>query len=180
MRGSAAGRFGNMLQLLGAVQAEGFSFPRMRWFIPAATWFVAVPVWIATHDQGCGVLHSCEAPPGQAVPVLTAYWGLQPAASSSLSCERFGSQSSDWFWLPLTTRIETGGSFTLCASARLPCTPIRTTRLCVQLVLPPPHIWNELAQKAPFSQIWASLIGPERVSVALKDRCTTPNVPVHL
>src|SRR2546429_9343576 len=78
------------------------------------------------------------------------------------------------------TRSETIGSFTLCASCRLPETPIFTTRLWVQLVLPALHIWNEFAQNEPFSQIWASLIGPERASLALKARWTVPRFPVHL
>src|SRR6476469_3335985 len=58
--------------------------------------------------------------------------------------------------------------------------PTRTTRLCVQLVLTLLHIWNEFAQNDPFSEIWASLIGPERGSVAMNARCTVPKVPVHL
>jgi hypothetical protein len=84
-----------------------------------------------------------------------------------------GSQSSDWFWLPPTTRSVTTGSFTLWAFCRFGVRPIRTTRSCV------PPVWNEFFQKVPPSQIWASLIGPERGSVALKVRWTTPKEPWH-
>ena len=49
--------------------------------------------------------------------------------------------------------------------------PILTTRLWVV------PVWKELVQNEPFSQTWASLIGPERVSFALKERWTMPNDP---
>src|SRR5687768_12589253 len=52
--------------------------------------------------------------------------------------------------------------------------PILTTRSCVV------PCSKEFAQKEPLSQIWASLIGPDRASVAENERCTTPKVPSHL
>ena len=75
IRGSPAGRFGNMLQLLwpscpAAGQAVGFVSPRTRWFRPFGTWFVAFPVCTATHSHGCGVPQSAEGLFGQAVPVF--------------------------------------------------------------------------------------------------------------
>src|SRR3954454_8825596 len=152
----------------------------MRRFMPARTWLVADPVWTATHDHGCAVPHSVVGEPGHALPVLRAYCGAQPPASSSLSWLTFGSQSSDWFWLPPITRRATTGSLTEAALARLPLTPIRTTRLCVQL------IWTELqrsrafAHWTPFSHTSAARIGPERTSSAANARCTEPKDPLHL
>jgi hypothetical protein len=48
----------------------GFEMPRTRLFSPLGTWFVALPVWMATHAHGCGVPHSAEALFGHAVPVF--------------------------------------------------------------------------------------------------------------
>src|SRR5919198_3544326 len=92
----------------------------------------------------------------------------------------FGSQSSDWFWLPPITRRATTGSLTVAALPRFPLTPMRTVRLWVQLV------WTELqrsrafAHCTPFSHTVAAWIGPERGSVAAKARWTLPNEPLHL
>ena len=69
------------------VQIEGLSLPRMRVLRPAGTWFAAWPVWIAAHVHGWAVLHKADAPDGQVVPLLRAYSGLHPSASSSLSWE---------------------------------------------------------------------------------------------
>jgi hypothetical protein len=54
-------------------------------FMPAGTWFVAEPVWIATQFHGWGVAHSADAPAGQLWPVFRLYVGAQPADSSSRS-----------------------------------------------------------------------------------------------
>ena len=64
-----------------------------------------------------------EVWPGHAVPEFLVYCGRQPAASSSFSFGTLGSQSSDWFWLPPTTRSETTGSLTDDAYPRLPVMP---------------------------------------------------------
>ena len=91
----------------------GLSLPRIRWFIPAGTWFTAPPVWTATHVHGCAVAHSVVGRAGTGgVPVLRVYVGAQPVASSSLRLLTAGSQSSDWFWLPPATRSATTGSLT--------------------------------------------------------------------
>ena len=110
IRGSRGSRFGNELQLFGAVQVAGFSAPRMRRFMPAGTWLVAPPVWIATHGHGCARRPQRRLrEPGHAVPVFLPYVGAHPVASSSLRLLWAGSQSSDWFWLPPTTRSATIG-----------------------------------------------------------------------
>src|ERR1041385_343804 len=75
IRGSPAGRFGNMLQLLwprspAAGQAFGLSLPRTRRFRPCGTWFVAAPVWIATQSQGCGDPQSGDGPLGRGGPAV--------------------------------------------------------------------------------------------------------------
>ena len=67
-------------------------------------------------------------------------------ASSSERFEVFGSQSSDWFWLPPMTRSATIGSPTLCAFPRLAVIPSLTTSLCVFGVA---SLWNESAQNEP-------------------------------
>src|SRR4051812_25719175 len=151
----------------------------MRSLRPAATWLTAPPVCSAAHCHGCVVPHSAEAVPGQVVPAFLAYAGRQPLASSSLRFEKLSSQSMDWFWLPPATRRETIGSLTLEAFPRFPWTPIFTTRLWVHCVWTALQRSNELAQKPPFSQIWASLIGPDR-DPALNVRCTVPKVSLHL
>ena len=71
---------------------------------------------------------------------------MQPVASSSDRFEMFGSQSSDWFWLPPMTRSATIGSLTLCALPRLAVIPSFTTSLCVFGVA---LLWNESAQNVP-------------------------------
>jgi hypothetical protein len=71
-----------MLQWFGEVQILGDSLPRIRRFSPLGTWFVALPVWIATHGHGSGEPHRAEAVEGQAVPVLGMYFGRHPKASS--------------------------------------------------------------------------------------------------
>src|SRR3954454_21198785 len=147
--------------------------------MPAATWFVAVPVWIATHGHGCAVPQSALAVPGQLFPALMVYFGAQPPASSSLSCETAGSQSSDWFWLPPTTRRDTAGSLVEDARPRLPWTPTVTTRLCVQLVCTALQRSTELV-RTPASLTCSERIGPERAVVALSARWTSPKVPTHL
>src|SRR5437762_1764643 len=86
-RGSPGGKFGNMLQLLwpswpAGGQAFGFSLPRTRRFRPLGTWFVAWPVWTATHGQGCGEPHSALTLFGHTVPRFLVYVGRQPYASS--------------------------------------------------------------------------------------------------
>src|ERR671911_977036 len=106
--------------------------------------------------------------------------GTQPLESSSLSWLTFLSQSSDWFWLPPTTRRATGGSPTEFEFAMLPLTPIRTTMLCVQLACAALQRSTELAHCSPSSQTCATLIGPERASVAANARWTDVNSPVHL
>ena len=75
MRGSPAGRFGNMLQLLwpnwpAAGHAFGFGSPRTRVLRPFGTWFVAFPVWTATHGHGCGEPQSAETLFGHTWPVF--------------------------------------------------------------------------------------------------------------
>src|SRR5919199_3261145 len=135
---------------------------------------------MATHAHGCAVPHSVVGEPGHVAPVFLVYCGAQPTASSSLSWLMLGSQSSDWFWLPPTTRRATTGSLTEAAFARLPVTPMRTTRLCVQLVWTVLQRSNEFDHCTPFSNTWASWIGPDAVLDALKARCTVPNEPVHL
>src|SRR4051794_8288672 len=167
IRGSRGLRFGKVLQRFGAVQEAGFSLPRMRAFMPAGTWLVAEPVCTATHCHGCAVLHRALGEPGQAAaPVLRLYVGAQPSRSSSLSWLSAGSQSSDWFWLPPMTRSATIGSLTEAAFWRLPLTPIRTTMLCVQLTCTELQRSTELAHCTPFSETWATWIGPDRASAA--------------
>src|SRR4051794_40781808 len=163
------------LQWLGAVQEAGLSVPRMRWLSPAGTWFLAAPVWTATQRHGCALPQSVPALPGQAVPVFLAYSGEQPFASSSLRLDVAGSQSSDCVWLPETTRRLTIGSLSLeeIWSPKFDLTPIFTTRLWL------PPCWSELGQGVPFSESCASLIGPERSSLAEKWRWTTPKLPVQ-
>src|SRR5512132_767523 len=75
IRGSPGGKFGNMLQLLwpswpAAGQVLGFGAPSTRRLSPLGTWFVALPVWIATHGHGWGVPQSAGGLFGQAVPVF--------------------------------------------------------------------------------------------------------------
>src|SRR5262245_21104361 len=91
-----------------------------------------------------------------------------------------GSQSSDWFWLPPITRSATTGSLTDAALPRLALMPIRTTMLWVQLVCTELQRSTALAHWMPFSQTWATWIGPERALVAPNARCTVPNDPMHL
>src|SRR5687768_10865867 len=57
---------------------------------------------------------------------------------------------------------------------------MRTTRSCVQLVCAALQRSTLFAHWNPPSETCATSIGPERSSVALNARCTTPNVPVHL
>src|SRR4051812_45624479 len=59
IRRSACERFGKRLQWLGDVHVVGLSVPRMRWFMPAATWLTAWPVRMPTHVHGCGRPSSC-------------------------------------------------------------------------------------------------------------------------
>ena len=172
---------GNRPQLFGAVQDVGLSEPMIRRFKPAGTWFTAPPVCTATQVHGCAVAHNVPGELGQAVvPALREYVGRQPVASSSLRFDTAGSQSSDWFWLPPATRISTIGSFTDEAFARLPLTPIVTTRLCVQLVCAALQRSSEFAPETPSFEIVAILIGPERAAEAENARCTVPNEPLHL
>src|SRR5215210_4338304 len=77
-------------------------------------------------------------------------------------------------------RSATIGSLTEDAFPRLAVTPMRTTRLCVQLVCTALQRSSELAHVRPFSSTCATLIGPERVSLAAKVRCATPEkLPLH-
>src|SRR6476659_7013814 len=99
----------------------------MRSFRPAGIWLVAPPVWVATQSHGCGDPHNVGADVPQAVePLLRPYVGEQPRCSSSFSVEMLGSQSTDWFCEPTTTRSCTGGSLAL-ASSSTSWMPIRTT-----------------------------------------------------
>ena len=95
------------------------------------------------------MLHSALALAGHVVPVFLRYCGAQPLASSVFSWLRAGSQSSDWFWLPPTTRRETMGSLTDEALARLPPTPMRTTMLWVQLACTAPNHWSNFPNLNP-------------------------------
>src|SRR6266545_1037053 len=165
--------FGTRLQLLGELQVLGFSSPRIRRLSPFGTWLTALPVWIATQSQGSGLAQRADADAGHAVPVFGVYFGRHPKANSSARLLQSGSQSSDWFWLPPTTRSVTIGSFTSRAFCRFGMRPILMTR---SWVVP---VWKELAQNEPVSHIWASLIGPERASFALKVRWTVPNEPLQ-
>src|SRR5687768_13098218 len=135
---------------------------------------------MATQGHAWAVAHRSPAVAGQAVPAFFLYMGAQPVASSALRLLKAGSQSSDWFWLPPATRISTIGSLTDEAFSRLPLTPIRTTRSCVQLVWTELQRSSEFAPSRPFSEILASMIGPDRSELAPKTRWMTPNVPLHL
>src|SRR3954454_9146084 len=151
----------------------------MRWFMPAPTWLTAWPVRMSTHVQGWGrpfiVL-------GQVCPVLRSYVGWQPSASWSLRLEfALPAQSRDCVWLPLpATRSVTSGAVTDVAFDRTLLTPICTTRLWVQLACTALHFSNEPPTGRPFSSTCATLMGPERVSTAPKERWTVPNEPLHL
>jgi hypothetical protein len=92
-----------------------------------------------------------------------------------------GSQSSDCVWLPPpATRSATTGSLTPVAFISAPLTPMRTTRLCVQLVWTVLQRSRSSAHGSPFSSTCATLIGPERASLALNARWTVPKLPLHL
>ena len=74
--------FPESLQLFGDVHTFGFSSPRILRFSPFGTWFVALPVWIATQFQGWGEAQRIDGVDGHVVPVLIVYPGRQPNASS--------------------------------------------------------------------------------------------------
>src|SRR5262245_47302297 len=171
IRGSPVGMLGKLAQLFGLVQE--LLPPLMRSRNPCSTCPTAPPVWMATQFHGCALLQSDGAVAGHVNPGLMAYCGAQPCLISSRRFGRFGSQSTDWFWLPVT-RMSTTGSLTAWATARLPATASFTTRSCV---LP---CSNEFTSPEPPSQTWTILVGPERAADAEKVRCTVPKVPLHL
>src|SRR5919199_5145841 len=182
IRGSLWEMFGKLLQLLGDVQELGLppqdtpvGRQRMRSFSPCATLLgcFATPLVTPTQAQGCAELHSVWMLPGQGVPAFFAYCGAQPSASSSLR-SRPGSQSSELPW-SVATRSVVGGSVGRLSFSRLARTPIRTTRLWVQVA----QRSSALAHFRPFSHTSATLMGPDRDSVAPNARWTVPKLPVH-
>src|SRR5512132_412869 len=99
-------------------------------------------------------------------------------ASSDFRFVCAGSQSSDWFWLPPTTRRATGGSLTLEAFCRLPTSCSSTTRFFVH---PDAHDGSEFASRpgSVASKRCAFLIGPECASSPANTRWTAVKVPLQ-
>src|SRR5437016_12097913 len=135
----------NVFHRFGCVQVGGFWLPRIRWFMPFATWFCLFPV--AGGVQSCG-----EALSGHVSVGLTAHVPAQPLASVSANVlpPLAALQLTDWFWLPVPSkRITYVGSDTDCALPRLPAIPIVTVSLGVQASpwLPVSHKRNESASR---------------------------------
>src|SRR5215217_9295593 len=71
-RGSPCCMSGHLLRRSGG-QVSGDGVPRMRVLSPSATWFVALPVCVATQSHafgGFGIAHSADGEVGQALPVF--------------------------------------------------------------------------------------------------------------
>src|SRR5829696_2755424 len=88
--------------------------------------------------------------------------------------ETAGSQSIDWFWLPVTRSSMTGSLASDC-TLRLPVTERVTPRMCAV------PVWKELLpdEVRPLSNTWTLRSGPERPP-AMNERWSGPNVPSSL
>ena len=147
--------------------------PRILSFIPCSTWPTAPPVCVFTHSHGSGRLQRVLYA-GQARVLLILYAGPQPSLISSLRFEIAGSQSIDWFWLPVTRSSMTGSVASDC-TLRLPVTARLTPSVCAV------PVWKELLpdEVRPLSNTWTLRSGPERPP-ATNARWTGPNVPSSL